>query len=51
MMNDHIMRQLQERILEQADRQAHFRPQRSQFHIIKIGGVRLDTSTNVQRLD
>jgi hypothetical protein len=37
------MRQLQERILEQADRQAHFRPQRSQFHIIKIREVWPDT--------
>ena len=34
------MRKLQDRMLEQAHRQAHFRPQKSQFHIIKIREVR-----------
>jgi hypothetical protein len=33
------MRQLQDRILEQAHQQTHFRPQKSQFYIIKIREV------------
>jgi hypothetical protein len=39
-MDDCIMRQLQMRILEQAQEQGRFRAQQSEFHIVTIRRVR-----------